>query len=450
MERLSIRHYLLLFAFAVCGNVSVAQSIGGTTSGSASYCAGDNSGFVSVVGFNGTILHWESSEDLVIWNNIGNPTASQSYLDLLVTTHYRVIVQDGANPPDTSTVSTITIFVPAAGGTVQSGGTFCDETGPGTLTLAGSTGNVLYWQSSIDGGNTWTQIPNTTTTLNYANITQNIIYNAVVENVVGCPVDTAIQAEFLIDPLSEAGSIASDAIVCTGNNGATLTLSGNVGSIIDWLTSTDNGATWNSVGTTANTVDYLNLTQTTWYQAISESGVCPADSTAIVEITVVQPNPVDAGQDVDIINHESTVLNGVGVGAASWSPTTALDDPSSLTPTATPNQTTMYYITLTDSNNCVSIDSVLVTVEVPIPSAITPNEDGVNDFFEIDKIENLPENSLVIYNRQGNIVYEAAPYENQWDGRSNNGDVLPDGIYYYLLQLTPSDEPITGFVLIKR
>jgi gliding motility-associated-like protein len=64
-----------------------------------------------------------------------------------------------------------------------------------------------------------------------------------------------------------------------------------------------------------------------------------------------------------------------------------------------------------------------------IPNVISPNNDGVNDVFEI---ENLPENTeVIILNRWGNLVYSSANYQNNWDGKDTSGKELADGVYTY-------------------
>ncbi len=78
-------------------------------------------------------------------------------------------------------------------------------------------------------------------------------------------------------------------------------------------------------------------------------------------------------------------------------------------------------------------DSVMRAVkvivdEIEIPNVITPNHDGVNDYFVIKNIERIESSTLRIYNRWGKKIFEASPYKNDWDG---NG--APDGVYYYEL-----------------
>jgi gliding motility-associated-like protein len=86
----------------------------------------------------------------------------------------------------------------------------------------------------------------------------------------------------------------------------------------------------------------------------------------------------------------------------------------------------------------INCDTVIHTII--IPSLITPNADGRNDFFEI---KNLPENSkLEIFNIWGEKIFESENYKNNWAGENNR-----DGIYYYHLQST-SGEQWKGWVQV--
>jgi large repetitive protein len=102
------------------------------------------------------------------------------------------------------------------------------------------------------------------------------------------------------------------------------------------------------------------------------------------------------------------------------------------------------------------IDSVNCVVPlIKIPEGFSPNSDGTNDAFVIEGIEFYPHNTLVIFNRWGNKVYEATPYENEWKGTSSVGLVLggtdlPDGTYFYVLQLDENAQPINGYIYLKR
>ena len=86
----------------------------------------------------------------------------------------------------------------------------------------------------------------------------------------------------------------------------------------------------------------------------------------------------------------------------------------------------------------------------------SPNGDGVNETFVIDCISRYPNNTLKIYNRWGNIVYEKQGYNNEFDGTSNGRAViqqeefLPVGTYYYILELGDGSQPIADWLYINR
>ena len=206
-----------------CGGTSLfSQSVGGTTSGAVSYCTTSNSGVVSVAAYVGTILNWQSTTDGgQTWNNNINSTANQTYFNLNQTTCYRAIVKDGAFPSDTSTVVCITIYPPSVGGTLSGGGAFCDSSGAGTLTLSGSTGDIVYWQSSTDNGSTWQTISNTTVTENYTNIVQSTLYHAVVQSDPDVPGVTPREPSFETSPLRCPGQTMGVRFVCPSEKGET-------------------------------------------------------------------------------------------------------------------------------------------------------------------------------------------------------------------------------------
>ena len=90
-----------------------------------------------------------------------------------------------------------------------------------------------------------------------------------------------------------------------------------------------------------------------------------------------------------------------------------------------------------------------------MPGGFSPNGDGVNESFFIEGLDAYPENSLVVYNRWGDIVFTASPYMNDWSGqaegkRTISGDVVITGTYFYVLELDSSTEPLHGSIEIKK
>lgn len=92
--------------------------------------------------------------------------------------------------------------------------------------------------------------------------------------------------------------------------------------------------------------------------------------------------------------------------------------------------------------------SVEQLLECPIPNIFTPNNDGVNDLFEIPCVSEEQTVFLAVYNRWGDEVYKSDNYLNQWDG-THAGAALPDGTYFYLLQW-PNGVKAQGSVEVRR
>lgn len=89
-----------------------------------------------------------------------------------------------------------------------------------------------------------------------------------------------------------------------------------------------------------------------------------------------------------------------------------------------------------------------------IPNVITPNGDGVNDTWIIEGLVPFPNNTVFIFSKWGELVYKKPHYTNDWNGSGSDGASLPDGTYYYLVELKrdPKDplEVYKGSILIKR
>lgn len=95
-------------------------------------------------------------------------------------------------------------------------------------------------------------------------------------------------------------------------------------------------------------------------------------------------------------------------------------------------------LTATSPQGCISSDTLVVhTVNCDdlLPNIITPNGDGINDFFVIDDAYSQHKNQLLIFNRWGNKLFEASPYRNNWDGED-----VSDGVYFYVYYPNGSGE----------
>lgn len=98
---------------------------------------------------------------------------------------------------------------------------------------------------------------------------------------------------------------------------------------------------------------------------------------------------------------------------------------------------------------------VVIEAEFFIPEGFSPNKDIVNDVFFIRGLNFYPKNSIIIFNRWGNKVFEASPYLNNWDGTTKMGlnvgsEELPVGTYFYLFDFGNGAEVLKGTIFLNR
>ncbi|NVO84530.1 T9SS type B sorting domain-containing protein [Hymenobacter terrestris] len=174
---------------------------------------------------------------------------------------------------------------------------------------------------------------------------------------------------------------------------------------------------------------------------LSTANSCgPVSTTSNGVVVRVQPTVnISAGPDKEVILGNSVVLEGTADGTypVTWTPAAGLDfsgnDP--LRPRASPTTTTTYTLSA-GAGGCAATDQVTVTVReaIRIPNAFTPNGDGRNDTWQIEFIEQFPDNTVTVFNRWGTQVFSAQNYSraNEWNGNIN-GKPAPVGTYYYVV-----------------
>lgn len=92
-----------------------------------------------------------------------------------------------------------------------------------------------------------------------------------------------------------------------------------------------------------------------------------------------------------------------------------------------------------------------VACEIVIPNIFTPNGDNKNEFFEIDNIEQYPNCTVQIFNRWGKEVFNVTGYNNTNSSKRFDGQDLPDGVYFYIINLNSgTEEAKSGTVTITR
>ena len=100
----------------------------------------------------------------------------------------------------------------------------------------------------------------------------------------------------------------------------------------------------------------------------------------------------------------------------------------------------------------------IVVEDIPIIvyEAVSPNGDGMNDYWRIDGIELFPNNFIRIFDRYNNLVFETNSYDNLekvWFGQSNKGisnNSVPEGSYFYVINLGDGSKPLSGYIILKK
>jgi len=176
---------------------------------------------------------------------------------------------------------------------------------------------------------------------------------------------------------------------------------------------------------------------------------------SLIRNVQVYPLPdANAGRDTSISKGDEVLLNASGGSIYNWMPSTGLSNSGVSNPTASPTETIVYVVQVEDLNSCINYDTVKVSViddyKISPNNLITPNGDGINDVWVIDNIGNYGNATIYIYDRWGNEIYAKTAYDNSWNGTNSNGDLLPDGTYYYLITFDDSDVNYKGAISILR
>lgn len=373
-------------------------------------CNGSSDGSFVLTAAGGTPAYEYSKDGGINYQ----PSATFSSLQAAV---YSVRIRDvNGCVKDTS----ITVAQPATlTATADAGNANCTSVASGTVVAHAAGGTAPYLFSS-DGSNYFTDssfaLPQGPVTIS-------------VKDANNCLVTAAATIGFVNDLTLQT---RQDTTIC-----------GNV-SVGLYTTSNGDNFSWTILsgpGTVSNTTDLSPVTSptaTTVYVITARKGTqCVLTDTA--KIIVTTPPVVNAGNGAVISRGQDAQLNGAVTNAANfaWTPTTYLNNATTLSPIAVmPQQTIVYTLTATNTEGCSTSDTVTVTVLpfcVKVKNAFTPNGDGVNDMWMVyDQYDCLTNVKVQVFNRYGSRVYQSPNYRNQWDG-TYNGQPLPDATYYYVI-----------------
>lgn len=194
------------------------------------------------------------------------------------------------------------------------------------------------------------------------------------------------------------------------------------------------------------------------------TGGCASLPAVFTVNAITPPNFLISSSDT-ICAGDTAVLFATTTGTYtySWVPAPIGGVQNAQSTITSPTATTTYSCVVSDGA-CTSSQTLTIVVDqnpncgiasdtlFHVYSGITPNNDGFNDAWIIDGVDNRTNVTVTIYNRWGKIVWKRNNYDNTtvvWRGEDNHGDQLPDGTYFYVVtqDYFPAE---TGWIELTR
>ncbi len=170
----------------------------------------------------------------------------------------------------------------------------------------------------------------------------------------------------------------------------------------------------------------------------------------------VHPYPVvDAGPDRRMLEGSTITIQATATGTNLqylWTPSQYLDNATVLKPKCVnPKFDILYTLAVTAPGGCTTTDQMYVNVlKIPlIPNTFSPNNDRVNDLWEIQYLDEYISQHTRVFTRAGQLVFESRGAYKAWDGKYK-GKELPMDTYYYIIEPGSGRDPFTGYVTIVK
>jgi gliding motility-associated-like protein len=181
--------------------------------------------------------------------------------------------------------------------------------------------------------------------------------------------------------------------------------------------------------------------------SIAPSG-CEALDSVLVSVSTLLPNQVFATANPTlVVSGQTTQLQAFPPGFSyQWSPPSGVVPSTGSTASATPSETTTYTVQVSDGECAYSANVTVRVVEfvcgnpsIYIPNAFTPNTDNKNEWLYV-RGNNITDLDFYVYNRWGELVFEAHDLSTGWNGQFKGRPVDPDVFVYYLEATCPGGE----------
>ncbi len=431
--------------FRPCGpKVNAAFANLGNVTDTAHFCIVDNKS-ISIdgsvqAGYNNPALQWQESDDNgITWNDISGAitNAYTRSFSIAGTFKYRLATAEVGNINIarcriSSNILTVIIdAIPQPGITVSS--PVCVGL---PISLNAKNGDQYTW-TGPNGFSSAIAAPIITT----ASLNNNGKYYVLVKTDGGCSKADSVLITVHALPIADAGA---DVSICEGTS---TNLLANGGQTYLWTPVTGLSK--------SNVADPIAspLINTTYTVVVTDQNNCYAKDS--VNVKVLKNPSANAGPDRKMMAGETIQLNGVAGGSFAsyfWTPALNIDNTSILTPKVNPVTDFIYTLHVLSDNGCgTATDDLFIRVfkKISVPNAFSPNDDGINDIWDIKDLNSYPESTTKVFNRYGQVVFQSQGYSKPWDGRYN-GKPLPFGTYYYTIDRKNDFPLLSGWIVIVR
>ncbi|MGY8865797.1 MAG: T9SS type B sorting domain-containing protein, partial [Methylophagaceae bacterium] len=409
-----------------------------TTSQDSVLCNGSSDGaaYVGIIGGNGNYTYaWSDGQATDTASSLAAGTYQVTITDqLLCSIDTSVIVHQ----PDSFVVDTLSVTNP-----------YCSSSNDASINLIISGGTSPYVFS-------WTDLSGTFISNNQD--IDSLLAGTYYISVLDTNNCTAVDTITLTPGLEITANAGPDTLVCFGDS---LTLMGVTSGATNPVIS------WNLLGSAVSsgtTISYsFDDSSTTIYDfvfVVAEQSCTVQDS---IKVTVAPLPIVDAGTDAVIGFGDPFNLGGSPTGplnsSYSWTPLTNFifeSDSVNENPEIEVNSSELYIVYVTDSNGCKNSDTIRVDLvpNIVVPSAFSPNSDGINDSWTIENLDQFTNTTVRVYNRWGSMVYDMDQVGGEnWTGNGKNSKPIPVGTYYFIIEYDGFDgqkNNITGPITIIR
>lgn len=443
-----------------------------------STCTGDSISFTVIATGSGLTYQWRKGlVNLVNAGNISGVTTAVLTINPVALTDaapdYNVIVTGVCSPADTSANAALTVNSAAVITTQPVSQAVCAGSAASFAVTATGTGLTYQWRRGVvillNAGNV-SGVTTPVLTINPAGITDvDNDYNVIVTGSSCTPPDTSAFVSLILNTAPVITSDPASMTVCENSSSGFIVNATGTGLTYQWrkgLVNLVNSGNISGVNTAILTFNPVTPADaSTLYNVVVTGSCAPADSSANASLTVTAAPAANATSNSPVCTDSTIYLNTTAVsgGTYAWSGpngfVSGLQNPE--IPAAPVAAFGTYSLTVTASG-CNSQESTVTVISdnctdisIFIPQGFSPNGDGINDLFVISDIADYPGNTFTVFNRWGNKVFEAKPYQNNWDGQNKFGITmgngqLPVGTYFYVLDLGNNTEPINGTIYLNR